>query len=200
MRNRRTHKVAAWAAAVVVLGSGCGMVRETIPARSAMEQLLISTAADRAVDCLPAGIFTGKRVVLDTANLECLDKAYVVERLRGELLSAGAILVKAGEAADIHLEVASGALSIDKRDMLFGIPAIPLPIPYAGETLKFPEIPFWKLISYNSRAKLLLAALDPAVGTQTVDLPLQYGQARDSYIWVLMVGPFRRTNLPKEAR
>ena len=184
-----------------LLGSvGCGSVRETLPARSAMEQLMISTAADRAVGDLPDVLVSQRKVYLESANLDCLDKAYVVEKLRSELLASGAVLTKTADDAELIVEVASGAMSLNKRDMLLGVPAVPLPIPYAGETLKLPEIPLWKTLSYTGHAKLLLCVVDARSGRLVEELPTRYGQCRESLWWLLLVGPFRRSDMPEEAR
>ena len=177
---------------------GCGSVRETLPARSATEQLLLSTAADRAVDALSGEGLRGKSVHLDVSNLECLDKPYVVARIRQGLLSNGARLAAGREEADLILEVASGGLSINMHDYLLGIPAIPLPL--ATETVIFPEAPLFKLVTYRSTAKLLFTAIDPKDNSQALDLPVCYGKASEHFWWLLFTGPHRRSDLPKEAK
>jgi len=78
-----------WVAVLAAALAGCGTVRETLPPRSAMEQLLISTAADRAVEELPTDWLVGKAGHLDISNLDCYDKPYVVQRLREAVLDAG---------------------------------------------------------------------------------------------------------------
>lgn len=185
-------------ALLAVMQCGCGTVRETLPGRSATEQLLISTAADRAVAGLPSQVFQGKAVFLDTTNLECADKAYVIQRMRAGLRQNGARLVDAKDQAELILEAGSGALSLDKRDSLFGVPSLPLPIPYAGETLRLPEMPLWKIVTYRGKAKFLFSAVDPASGQQAVELPVCFGNSRESYWWVFIVGPIRSSDLPTE--
>jgi len=199
------QKVSLWQGAVCGAGlaaflSGCGAVRETLPARSAMEQLLISTAADRAVAQLPSEPFRGRTVFLDVTNLDCTDKAYVTQCLRTALRTNGAHLAATKDEADLTLEAASGSMSVNRREMLFGIPMIPLPLSYGGQTVKLPELPLWKTITYRGRAKLLLCLADPETGQSVTDIPLCYGSARDSYWWLFIVGPVRSTDVPQEAR
>lgn len=196
----RTAAILATASFATVLVVGCGTVRETLPGRSAAEQLLISTAADRAVSQLPRDPFAERAVFVDTSNLDCLDKPYVVQRIKSTLRENGAHCVPTADKADVVLEVAAGGLSIDKVDKLLGLPAIPIPMPFADETLKFPETPLWKLVTYRGRAKLLFSAVDPATGKREADLPTYYGQARDSYWWIFIVGPMRSTDLPHSAK
>ena len=188
------------AAGAVLLASGCGTVRETLPARSAMEELLISAAADDAVAKMDPELFAGKTVALDTANLKCSDKEYVVQRLRAQLLNAGARLVPASDDADIVLEAASGAMSMNKREYLFGVPALPFPVPFGSDTLKIPEIPLWKRISYRGRAKLLLVPVDPETGEKDGRPGALYGKSHETYSWFLLVGPLRLTSVHEDAQ
>jgi len=187
-------------ACTAALLTGCGSVRETLPDRSAMEQLIISTAADRAIATLPPQELKGKAVFLDTSNLESYDKPYVVQQTKRMVFENGGRLADDRESAQVVLEIASGGLSINRRNYLFGIPAIPLPVPFAGEPLVFPEIPIFKVIFYKGKAKLLFIAVDPASNSQLYKLPMCYGKSLDSYWWFLFFGPFQHTDLPEEIK
>jgi hypothetical protein len=184
---------------VVLCLAGCGRVQETLPPRSAMEQLLISTAGDRAVAGMPLGDLDGKAVFLDTANLDCYDKPYLVQRLRHAVLDNGGRIAEKREEAQVVLQVASGSLSINKREFLLGLPAIPIPIPMAG-TLELPELAIVKAVHHRGRAKLLVSAIDPKTNGAALELPVCYGKARNSNWWFLFLGPFEFNDLPKEAR
>jgi len=185
---------------ILCASAGCGTVRETLPARSALEQFLISTAADRAAEKIPAEILDGRMVFIDTSNLDCYDKPYVVQRIRQAVLHSGAHLATSREDAEIVLEAASGGLSINKRDYLLGIPELPLPIPFAGQALKLPEVPLFKAVFSRGRAKLLFSALDPETNTQLYEVPVCYGKSLASEWWVLLFGPFGWSDLPKGAK
>ena len=199
MRERPRTCVGAVALAVL-LSAGCGSVRETLPARSAMEQLLMSTAADRAVEQLVVGSFADRAVYLDPTNLDCQDKAYVLQRVKSALRAGGARIVDGRDDAEIVLEAASGALSINRREFLFGLPAVPFPLQIGGEPVKLPEVPLWKLITYRGRAKLLFSAVDVCTDETVAGIDTCHGKARDSYWWLLVVGPMRHTDLPEEVR
>ena len=196
-RGRKLAVVATALLAAFVI-SGCGSMRETLPARSAMEQLVISTSADRAVDSVPAQELDGKKVFVDASNLEATDKAYVIQCMRDLVLDSNGVLVKAREDADLALEVASGALSLNKRDYLFGLPAIPLPIPGGGESWQFPEIPLFKAIFYRGKAKLRVSAVDAKASEKAFEIPMCYGQAYTHFWWILLFGPFETSDLPEE--
>jgi len=202
MRRSPTRRdvVAGIGAAAMLLPAGCGTVRETMPPRSAHEQFLISTAVDRAVAKLPADLFSGKRAFLETENLDCIDRPYVVQCLRTTLRRYGVRIADSRDAAELVLEVAAGALSINRRDFLVGLPALPLPLPFADQVLKFPELPLFKMITYDGRAKLLFSPFDAETDEQTAAVPLCYGESRETYWWLFFIGPVTSSTLPKEEK
>ena len=185
-------------ATLLMLAAGCGSVHETLPPRSAMEQLLISTAADRAIETLPlpTGWMRDKAIFVETANLEAYDKPYVVQKVRDFVIKHGGRLAEEAESADIVLEVASGGLSMNKHDYLLGIPELPLPIP-SVETLKLPELRIFKAAFYQGKAKLLFTALDPKTHSRHTELPRCYGKSLNTFWWVLFFGPFESSDLPE---
>lgn len=179
--------------------AGCGVPRETLPARSAIEQLLISTAADRAIARLPGEPLAGKTVFVDGSNLECLDKPYVTQRIRQAVLESGASLAASREDAEVVLEAASGMLSVNKRDYLFGLPSLSVPVPFAGGAFTLPEVALFKVVSYRGRAKLTFNAVDTATNTLHHTMPVCYGKSLTAY-WKLLVlfGPYEWTDLPED--
>jgi len=179
--------------------SGCGTARETVPPRTAQEQMLISTAADFAIRQMPCAEFPGKKVFLDVTNLECYDKPYVVARLRQRISNNFGKLVADRAAADFVLEVGSGALSIDDRRFLLGIPSLTVPMPGMG-SFATPELAFYKIIAYRAKAKMIFSLLDAKTNTRVADMPVCYSDVRDSRWWLLMLGPFGDTDLPEEVQ
>src|SRR5262249_56835773 len=112
--------------------AGCWPARETEPARTATEQLMISTAVDRAVDRLNLKIPAGTKLWVDAANFDGYDQKYAVGAIRDRLLREGAGLVADRGQADAVVEIRAGALSTDSDDLLIGLPSMVLPIPLAG--------------------------------------------------------------------
>jgi len=182
------------------LMSGCGSFRETFPARSGIEQMLISTAMDRAVEKMPTAWMDGASVFVDDANLDAYDSPYLRQLLRQSVLANGGTLADSRDDASMVLEVASGGVSVDKGNWMFGLPKIPLPIPFAGETLVIPEAPLFRLDSYVGKAKLLFTPVDAATKAQVREIPVCYGRSRHRFWWILLFGPFTTSDLPPEAR
>jgi hypothetical protein len=140
-----------------LLFDGCATVRTTDPARTATEQLLLSTAADHALRSADFTVFANRKVFLDTTYFDSYDSKYAIGTIRDALSRAGAFLEDNVTNTDIIMEARSGALSTDDSTYLLGIPSIGLPIPLAGP-LQTPELAFYKSDKQYSTAKIALLA------------------------------------------
>ena len=84
--------------ALVVVGllavlAGCGTTRSSDTARTATEQLLMSTAIDKAVNEMNLQPLSGKEVYLDTDRLNGFaDQNYLVSTLRQAMFANGVTL------------------------------------------------------------------------------------------------------------
>ena len=81
---RHTMIGVAWLASTLAV-AGCTTIRETDATPTASQELLVTTAADRAVDQLDFKIPSGTKVFLDIADFEGDNGKYVVvwKRQRG---------------------------------------------------------------------------------------------------------------------
>ncbi len=145
-------KIIALAAVLALGASSCMTPELTKTGRSGVEQLLISTSADRATSGAQLPDFTGKKVMVDVSNLDATDKPYVVLATEAAVAKKGATIVAKAEEADFVVAIASGALATDQDSYLIGIPAIPIPIPGAG-TVSTPELALFKKQTQNGVAK-----------------------------------------------
>jgi hypothetical protein len=186
--------------AVLFVLVGCSSFRDTLPARSATEQVLLSTAADRAVEQLQARWMRGKAVYVDDARLEAYDRAYVVQRVREAVLDNGGRLAEGRADAAVVLEVASGGFSVDTGGFLLGIPSITLPVPFAPQGVTLPELALFKVESRVGKAKLLFSAVDAATGARAAPLPVAYGRAVRRFWWLFLLGPLECSDIPEEFR
>jgi hypothetical protein len=143
--------------------SGCTTARQTDPARTATEQLLISTAADRAAASIVLNLGYDRKCFLDATNFEGLDGKYAIAAIRSSLLKKGTRFVGDKKDADTIVEIRSGALSIDKHDTLVGVPSVEIPIPLAGD-LGTPEIALYKSEEQEGIAKFAATAYDAKDG------------------------------------
>jgi hypothetical protein len=153
----------ASAALLATFLSGCTTDRQTDPQRTATEQLLISTAADRAAQSLKLDLGPERKAFLDATNFEGIDGKYAIAAIRSSLLKQGTRFVGDKKDADTIVEIRAGALSIDKHETLVGIPAANIPIPLAGQ-LGTPEIALYKSQDQEGIAKFAATAYDAKDG------------------------------------
>src|SRR4051812_11424495 len=99
--------------AILFLEVGCTQTGLTKPTRSAVEQLLISTAADRALASADWSFVRGRKIFVDRTYFESYDDDYVMGTIRDFVSTNGGLLVPEFKEADYILEARSGALSID---------------------------------------------------------------------------------------
>ena len=145
------------------LATGCvNKQRMTEPARSVGEQLLLSTAIDRALDELDMEAIRrlrGVKVFLSEQYLKSLDQEYLIGSLRDLLFSNGVLVVDDVTQAQMIVEVRSGANSLDTAAVTFGIAEDQaLPNPLTGAPVALPELAFFKKENSYSVAKVSLVA------------------------------------------
>ena len=185
--------------AMLALGA-CTTVRETIPQRSATEQLLISTAVDRAVDGMDLKIPAGTKVFLEAGQLDSSDGKYAAGAIKERLLRSGANLVTDAGRADAIVEVRAGALSIDDKKTVVGTDTFNLPVPLAGQAVTVPQIAL-----YADKERLGVAKL-AAIGYRTSDGRLidasgpHFGYAHENEQVVFFVFSWRTSDVPREDR
>src|ERR1700761_4034258 len=163
MEAKRTVGLLTTAAGICFLLTGCVITKMTEPARSASEQLLLSTAADRALAMADFTSFTNQKVYLDNSNFDSYDSKYVIGSIRDAVSRSGALLVKTVAEADIVLEPRSGGLSINTSSSLLGMPSTAAPVPLAGD-VQLPELYIYKSDKDFSIAKFALLAYTNKTG------------------------------------
>ena len=192
MRRRLVEAVCVFVAAV----SGCATPLVTDTPRTATEQLLLSTAADKALEQMDLSKLAGKRVHLDSTNFESVDKGYVIGAVGDRMNAQGALVAFSAKAANTVMALRCGALSVDRGDFLIGLPKLAVPIPFGG-TVETPELAILKRTHRLGIAKLSVHAYDVATGKHVVSLGPIAGQARYDQ-WTIMFFPFTVTDIPEK--
>lgn len=186
-------------AALLLLAGGCTQTILTAPARSATEQLLLSTAADRAIASTNLSMFDGKKVFVDGAYFDSYDGKYALGAIRDALSEAGALLMTNAAHSDIIIEPRSGALSIDAADTLIGVPSSGVPVPLAG-TVSIPELALFKSEKQFSLAKFALLAYDTHDGSHFYSSGPLIGKAYNHYYKVIGFITFTSSDIPNKHR
>jgi hypothetical protein len=183
-------------AAAAILAAGCSTIRTSDPARTATEQLLVATAADRAAQQMDLAALAGKKVFLDTTHLEGSDKGYALGAVARRLARQGARLVAERKQAEVAVTVHAGALSVDRSEFLIGLPEMAVPVPLAGP-LQTPELALLKRDGHTGIARLALNGTDAASGERALSPEPASGQARFT-LWKILLIPFRRSDIPEK--
>jgi hypothetical protein len=196
----QTVRVAAIFIFVVIalFASGCASSLVTNPPRSATEQLLLSSAADRAMSSVNLDMFAGRTVYLDDTYFDSYDSKYAEGEIRDALFRAGALLMDKESNADIIIEARSGALAIDNDTILFGIPNMSVPIPLSVP-IEIPEIAFYKTQTQHSYAKFALLAYANQSRAHIYSSGPLDGKAYHDYHKILFIS-WVATDIPEKAK
>ena len=183
--------IVVWGLAVC---AGCGTTRMSDTARTGTEQLLLSTAIDRAINQMDFKVLAGKEVFFDRQYLKgATDEGYIISTLRQHLLASGAILRENREDATYVVEARSGAVGTNRQEVLLGVPSVSVPnIGLTGVPSAIPEIPFAKTTDQRGVAKLSVYAYNQETGMavwQSGAFPITT-TAKDT--WVFGSGPFQQ--------
>ena len=139
-------------AVMTLLVGGCAQRSFTHTSRSAVEQLLLSSAVDRALAKFELPEVEGRKVFCDLSNLKSYDVEYVRVATRVRFGQLGAVLVDTADEADYVAEIASGGLGIEHKTSVVGLP--PLPVP--NSPLGTPEVPMYRATEQTGIFKLLI--------------------------------------------
>ncbi len=177
---------------------GCVTRKTTDTPRSATEQLLLSTATDRALHSANLMLFANRKVFLDATYFDSYDSKYVLGAIRDALSRAGALLQDTAATADIIIEARSGALATDNSATFFGIPNLAVPIPLAG-SVGIPEVPFYKVEHQHSVAKIALFAFAKTSREHIYSSGSLAGKSRDSRYQLLFIS-WIHMDIPEEQK
>ena len=137
---------------VFVIAAGCSTRRVSTTSRTAIEQLLLSTAVDKALAKFDMPMLKDSKVFVDFTNLKGTDVEYLQVALRARAAQQGAILVTKAEDAKYVMEVASGGLAMEDKSNLVGVPSLPIP----QAPIPVPEMSLFKTVEQTAILKLLI--------------------------------------------
>jgi len=155
--------------------SACTTQRSSVPVRTATEELLISTAADRAAAALSLQIPAGTKVYIDRQYFQGTDDGYALNAVRTQFLKQGLAVVDDRSQAQAIVNVSSGALSTDEKSLLIGIPALQVPALPVGTSVSVPEIALFKTAQDKGVAKFVATGYDAKTGKLIATSDPQYG-------------------------
>lgn len=161
--------------ATTILLAGCASTSETNPGRTATEQLLMSRAADLAVEGLKLPIPPGSRVFVENRYLQGEGANYAVSAVRSALSESGYALADDKGQADAVFELRAGALSLEQMRRVVGLPPLAVPINENFNVVSIPELSIYSRrdrvgvaefsgFVYDARTGAPLGAVSPMIG------------------------------------
>ena len=149
--------------AIGLMSTGCHTSKLTEPPRTVAEMVMLSHAADQAIAQLDLDPVQGKKVFLDASYFESVDGKYVIGALREAIAIHGGILVDQLDASQRVMELRNRGLGMDTRSALFGLPAMEIPVPFAGRVAS-PELALYKANLADSIASFAVVVYDRQEG------------------------------------
>lgn len=177
---------------MMLMTAGCITSKISSPEQTAVEQMLLSTAASRALTSLDYSMFRDQKTFVDAQYLDSYRKEYVLGVLRDVLMVAGAHLVEDRENARLIVEPRSAALSLDERSALLGIPSMPVPLTGG---LVLPELALFKKTKQMALGSITVHGYDPDNEVPPFTLGPAIGRAYYSRWWFLFTISFRSTDV-----
>jgi hypothetical protein len=187
----------------LLITSGCASLRVTDPPRSADEQFLMSTAAQRAVAQLSTEALRDRKVYLDASYFNAPEQAFVTGEVRAKLLLGGVRLVPDRKEAQIILELRSGGVGVNHLEFLLGLASIPLPGIGVGSgstaatvTLATPELAILKNTKQQGFAGIAYVAYWADTGEVVTSSGPFVGKTYREDWWFLGIGPKTIGDIP----
>lgn len=187
------HVVAAGLVAVCL--GGCNTIKQSDTSRTGIEQLLISSADDRALDKFDLRPIAGAKVFVDTQYLDCVDKNYILVALHQRLLADQCTLVTKQEESDVVVEICSGGVGTDKNETFFGFPGLALPPP---ATTVIPRIVLFERDKSMGTAKIALVAYDTKTRVAVINSGYSLARSDHKFWQVLGIGGQQSGSVQRE--
>ena len=132
--------------------AGCATRTVSTTPRTAIEQMLLSTAVDTALKKFELPQVRDRKVYVDLTNLTGDDAEYMKVAVRARFAEIGATLTATPDQAEFIAEIASGCLGTEYKSFIIGIPSIPV----AGSPTPLPELSLFRKVEQTGIMKFLI--------------------------------------------
>ncbi len=141
--------------------TGCVTPRITDTARSAIEQNLLATAAERAVKMMDFSEFKNKKATMDYSQLATqVDKEYIMAVFETHLGNNGVKVVTNADNAEIRIKLFCGIFAADDTKFEIGTPELPIPVPYTDLSFAIPALSLFQKINRSGYCRIGAAVYD----------------------------------------
>ncbi len=175
-----------------LFASGCGTTRSSHTARTATEQLVLTSAWDQALARIDFRPLAGASVFLDIQHVNGVDKGWMISSIREALIRQGVLLQDAKEQARWVVEARVGVYGTDSYDWMIGVPEVPIPPGFAGiQPPPLPELPVAKKQDQHAWTKVALFAYERTTGQYVWESGTILASANSKDVYIFGLGPIR---------
>ena len=189
----RTSSGILAALSLTLIVTGCASSTTSNTARTAKEQMLLSSAVEKSLGKIDFSPLNGQQVYVEERYLECVDKPFVVGSIRHQVMRSGGRLVVDADAADVVMELRSGGVGTDTSEAFLGTPEIALP-----GILTIPEIRLAERKTQYGYAKLGLVLYDAKNLQVLGNGGMSLAQSDDNNWFFFGAGPFQDGSIEQD--
>lgn len=186
------NRVLSLLLALAAFATGCSTYRTTTTPRTAVEQALLSEAAEDAVAAMRFDAAAGRSVALSTDSYDAYDKRFVAGTFENRLLLAGGRVTTG--TVELLAQPRVHYFAIDDSNFLLGIPSIPLVVPTVG-AVSTPELALFRRAANRGRARFSMHFIDSESRALVADLPPSAAESAYTRWTILFFLTFRTTDL-----
>lgn len=189
---------------LLLSAGGCSTLRTTDPPRTATEQYLINEATRRSIDQLMTASLRDRVVFVDTSYIIGSkypgdEYLFLAAELRSRLLQGGARMANERDKAQVIIEVRAVGASVDKLEMIIGIPSVALPSAATGGSdvpVLTPEIAILKQLRQKGYSSVAFVAYWRDTGEIVASSGPFLGKTSREDWWILGFGPRTLGTIP----
>jgi hypothetical protein len=197
MHHQKSSRLSLALVAALALSAAlpaCTTIKRSDTARTGLEQLLISSAVDHALNRVDWAPIRGAAVFVETKYLDCVDKNYIILGVHQRLLANGCTLVEKAEDSAVTIELGSGAVGTDRQESFLGIPEISMP----SSQVAIPKFALFTREKANGTAKLAILAYDTKSKLPVINMPVAMARSDHNDWSILGAGPMIYGSVPRE--
>ena len=184
------------ATSLFALLAGCATIKRTDTPRTGLEQLLVSSAIDRALGGIDWSPIRGAPVFVEAKYLDCVDKNYVIVAVHQRLLANGCTLVDKADDSAVTIELGSGGVGTDHLESYVGLPEISMP----ASQIALPKLALFTRDKSNGTAKLAVLAYDTKSKLPVINFGTTLARSDHSNWSVLGLGPVVYGSVPSDLK
>jgi len=177
-----------------VILTACQYPRITDTARTDVEQMLLTSAAENSIRRIDFSNYAGKKVKPDFSLLATqTDKEFVQAVILYHMADNKITVVEDAAQADYIFQPFCAILATDSSKVLFGTPSLPVPIPRMEINLVIPDLPLFMKYDRIGHARFFFTITD-AKTAKPVEITRPSTSVTKHCNWSILLFPFETSS------